>query len=144
MKKPFKKLFAVLQEKHVHPLKAKSVDVATGLLIFYSAQKYGTFWDPRPILKKLHTDRPWGSFSVSELRSRLILLFCLLALHRGIDLARTQRTISVVGDKHFILVQRKGWKTPRWEQVAKVDDDQSLSPFHVMAAYVKKTAPFVP
>jgi hypothetical protein len=180
--KPFKKLFAVLQEKHVHPLKAKIVDVATGLLLLseisvaearnayaavcllpgfegirfspvlkglkrtwnHSVQKYGTFWDPQPILRKLQTERPLSSFSVSELRNRLILVFRLLALHRGIDLARTQRTISVVGDKHFILVQRKGWKAPRWEQVAKMDDEPSLSPFHVMAAYVNKTAPFVP
>jgi hypothetical protein len=165
--KPFKKLFAILQEKHVHPLQARVVDVAAALLSLneisvaearnayaavcllpgfegirfspilkslkriwnHSVQKYATFWDPRPILKKLQSTQPLTDFSVPELRNRLILLFRLLALHRGIDLARTQRSLSMVDGKFFILVQRKGWRCPRWEQIMQDSDNPALSQF---------------
>ena len=79
-----------------------------------SVQKYGAFWDPRPILRKLETKKPLWEFSVPELRDRVILLFRLLGLYRGVDLARTSRKISFVGERPFILVQRKGWKSPQW------------------------------
>jgi hypothetical protein len=110
----------------------------------HSIQKYATFWDPQPLLKKLRSYRPLHMMSVPDLRSRLILLFRLLALHRGVDLARTQRTLSVVQDKVFLLVQRKGWKVPKWEQLLKFDEIPSLSPFYVMSAYMQKTAHSAP
>ena len=108
-----------------------------------NVQKYAAFWDARPILQKMQCSTPLHLLSTAELRGRLIVLFRLLALHRGIDLSRTQRTLSVVGDQHFILLRRKGWPTPKWEQLLKYDDIPSLSPFHVMQAYVEKTS-FVP
>jgi hypothetical protein len=85
-----------------------------------TVQKYSTFWDPLPILKTLQRDKSLRDLSVIELRIRIILLFRLLALHRGIDLARTQRTLSRVQEKMFILLQRKGWRSPRWEQHFKI------------------------
>ena len=180
--RPFKKLYVILQDKGIDPLKASIMEIASAILQLseisipearnaYSAvcllpgfesirfcpvlkrlkslwnqstQKYATFWDPAPVLRKLITQKPLESLSVPELRNRLILLFRLLSLHRGIDLARTQRTISMVGDKAFVLVQRKGWKCPRWEQVVRNDKIPTLSPFHVMIKYVQKTAHLVP
>ena len=109
-----------------------------------STQKYATFWDPEPILQQMITSVPLRALPEAELRSRLILLFRLLALHRGINLSRTQRTVSVVNDKFFCLVRRKGWLFPKWEEILKYDHVPSLSPFHVMEAYVAKTAHFVP
>ena len=108
----------------------------------HSNQKYATFWDPTPVLQRLSTRRSLASMSVPELRERLIILFRVLALYRGVDLARTQRTISLVQDRCFVLLRRKGWLFPKWEQVLKFDEDKSLSPFHLMQTYVAKTARF--
>ena len=60
------------------------------------------------------------------------------SLHRSIDLARLHRTLSFVGGRPFILVQRKGWKCPRWEEVM-VLPHPSLSPFHLLRKYVELT-----
>jgi hypothetical protein len=110
----------------------------------HSTQKYATFWDPQPILKQMQSVTPLDMMSVEALRGRLIILFRLLALHRGVDLARTQRTLSMVDNKVFIFLRRKGWVSPKWEQILKFDEIPSLSPFHVMKAYVEKTAKFAP
>jgi hypothetical protein len=110
----------------------------------HSVQKYATFWDPEPVLRQMITTKSLQSMTESELRGRLIMLFRLLALNRGIDLERTQRTVSVVHDSCFVLVRRKGWLTPKWEEVIKNDDFPCLSPFHVLKEYVRKTAHFAP
>ena len=60
--------------------------------------------------------------------------------HRGINLSRTLRTLSVVDGVPLILLRRKGWPHPKWEQLLKYDEIPCLSPFHVMQAYVQKTS----
>ena len=82
--------------------------------------------------------------SLEQLRSRLIIVLRLLLLHRSVDLSRVLRTLSKVGGKYFILVQRKGWKTHRWEEILSFPDTPSISPWHLVRAYVAKTANFVP
>jgi hypothetical protein len=73
-------------------------------------------------------------------RDRLILVMRLLALHRGIDLARSLRTISVLQSKAFILVQRKGWVVPKWEQIINLPHSPNISPWHLLQKYVHLTA----
>ena len=107
-----------------------------------SNQKYATFWDPEPVLHFLRK-RNIKILSLEELRTQLILCWRLLALHRGIDLARTVRTISQVGSDFFILLRRKGWKNQKWEQIIKLDSDQNISPWHLLQEYVKRTSSHV-
>ena len=105
-----------------------------------SVERYATFWDPTVMLQKLCSFQgDLSVLSVEDLRKRLILCWRLLALHRGVDLSRTQRKISFVGEKVFILVQRKGWKFPKWEEVLILKDSPQISPFHLLMAYVQKT-----
>jgi hypothetical protein len=58
--------------------------------------------------------------SVEALRGRLILLFRLLALHRGVDLARTERTLSMADNKVFIFLRRKGVGQPKVGTIVEV------------------------
>jgi hypothetical protein len=109
-----------------------------------SQQKYATFWDPSPILQSLSQRPPLQHMSLEMLRESLILTWRLLALHRGVDLSRTSRTISTVGPDCFVLIRRKGWKTEKWEQVLKISERPQISPFHLMLEYVRRTAHCVP
>ena len=104
-----------------------------------SNQKYATFWDPEPVLSFLKK-RELKTLDLAQLRLQLIMLWRLLALHRGIYLARTVRTISQVGPDFFILWRRKGWKAEKWEQIIKIDSDKNISPWHVLKEYVERTA----
>ena len=102
-----------------------------------SNPKYASFWDASPVLEHLAAvSTPLGSMPLETLRSHLILTCRLLCLHRGIDLARTVRTVSFVGARPFVLLQRKGWTKPRWEELLVLDSCPILSPWHLMRAYV--------
>ena len=105
-----------------------------------SNPKYATFWDASPVLEHLAAvDTPLSALSLETLRSHLILSCRLLCLHRGIDLARTLRTVSFVGGRPFMLLQRKGWTHPRWEEILVLDNCPLLSPRHLIRAYVQRT-----
>jgi hypothetical protein len=82
--------------------------------------RYTEFWDAGAVLKKL-AGQPVNWHSIEEVRDRLIVVCRLLHLHRSIDLCRTLRTVSLQGDKMFILVRRKGMLAAQWEEVMKMD-----------------------
>ena len=84
--------------------------------------------------------RTLSSLPLADLRIQLILVWRILALHRGIDLQRTRRIISQVGDSFYIKLRRKGWKEEKWEQFIKIDSNPNISPWHVLMEYVKRTA----
>eukprot|EP00667_Euglena_gracilis_P019976 EG_transcript_21508 len=106
--------------------------------------KYAHFWDPTDFLENIiRKSKPLSDLSVKELRNRLIICWRLLALHRGVDLARTQRKISFVGEKIFILLQRKGWQFSRWEEVLILPHTPLISPWHLLKEYVERTAHMV-
>ena len=71
------------------------------------------------------------------------MVWRLLALHRGVDLARTKRVISCVHGNFFIRLRRKGWPREKWEEIIKLDDNVNISPWHVLQEYVHRTAPTV-
>jgi hypothetical protein len=67
-----------------------------------SIQKYASFWNPEKILERFLLEPPdLGKISLTNLRSRLILCWRILSLHRGVDLSRTERTISKV-EENFL------------------------------------------
>jgi hypothetical protein len=105
-----------------------------------SNPKYASFWDASPVLEHLAgVQGPLTDLPIETLRSHLILVCRLLCLHRGIDLARTVRTVSFVGVRPFVLLQRKGWTHPRWEELLVLDSCPMLSPWHLMRVYVQRT-----
>ena len=101
--------------------------------------RYTEFWDAGAVLKKL-AGQPVNWHSIDEFRDRLIFVCRLLHLHRSIDLCRTLRTVSLQGDKMFILVRRKGMLAAQWEEVMKMDGGGGgISPLHLMKHYVHLT-----
>ena len=102
-----------------------------------SQPKYPIFWDMGSVLKKLASS-PLDFSDVKQVRDRLILCWRLLGLYRSVDLAQVYRQVSWAGEKPFVLVKRKGWRAPRWEQVM-VLEDVHLSPWHLLCQYVKLT-----
>ena len=108
-----------------------------------SQSKYATFWDAQSVLKKL-AQEPLDWSSISAVRDRLIIVSRLLNLSRSIDLARTWRCQSQVGNILYILTQRKNQKRPQWEAVVRVDNSPSVSPCHLLKSYVQLTALVVP
>ena len=105
----------------------------------HSEAKYATFWDASIFLKNL-VNEPLDWASVGAVRARLIICWRLLGLHRSVDLARLQRCVSLVGSTPFVLVRQKGWRTPKWEQVLSLPSLPSVSPWHLLQAYVALTA----
>ena len=101
-------------------------------------QKYADFWDPMETLKTLAR----GPFpiTVKDTRDRLIIAMRFIQLFRSVDLARTLRTASVVGRKHFVLVMRKGKRTYQWERIVSLPRYPAISPWHLLRHYVKITA----
>ena len=80
------------------------------------------------------------SGTLLDLRERLLICMRLLCLYRSIDLARLQRTISIVGDRPFVMVQRKGWAQPKWEEILSLPRLQNISPWHLLQSYVARTS----
>ena len=108
-----------------------------------SQARYSTFWDATTVLDKLaHMALDWES--IQEVRDRLIIIFRLLNLSRSIDLARTWRCMSQVGEQAFVLTQRKNQNRPQWEAVIKLKEPVALSPLALLMQYVRLTASFVP
>ena len=103
-----------------------------------SEPKYTDFWSMEPLLDKLSKQKlDWKN--VKQLRIRLLLCLKFFHLMRSIDCARTQRTLSFLDDRPFILVQRKGWTQPRWEELIKNDRCTHFSPWHLLLKYVQLT-----
>ena len=108
--------------------------------------KYASFWDASPVLQHLaEPDVCLSTLPLPTLRERLTMATRLLSLYRGVDLARTQRTLSFIGaDRPFLLVQRKGWQRPRWEEVLSLPSAPQISPWHLISEYVARTSAVVP
>ena len=117
-------------------------------------EKYGSFWDPLPILLRLaRTDyaslgvivppvwlglRPPPS-PISALRTHLIICCRLLCLYRSSDLANIKRVVSVMGHVPYIKIRRKGQRVFKWERVVSLDFSPQISPFHLIQKYVALT-----
>ena len=103
-----------------------------------SQPKYSVFWSAGRVVKMLAQQRlNWDS--VEQVRDRLILCWRLFGLHRSIDLARLDRKVSFVNRRPFVVIHRKGWPAPRWEEVLCFSD-RSLSPWHLLQRYVFLTS----
>jgi hypothetical protein len=100
--------------------------------------KYAAFWDATDYLEKLK-GRPLNWNSIQQVRDRLILTWRFFQLSRSIDLSRTYRQISRVGDKVFISTKMKGWTKARWEEVLSLPSTPSLSPLHLLQRYALLT-----
>ena len=95
------------------------------------------------MLKKLlaqHLD--WKS--VEQVRNPLIIVCRILNLFRSIDLARTFRCKSQVGDTTYVLTQIKNQRKPQWEALLKIQCQTTICPVTLMNQYVKMTALHVP
>ena len=103
-----------------------------------SNPKYAVFWDPTKILQKMaHIPFQWNN--VQHVRDRLIIAWRLVQLARSIDLARMFRKISFVDQRPFVWLQRKGWPSPRWEEIICLPTSPSISPWHLLQHYVALT-----
>ena len=103
-----------------------------------SVPKYPAFWSASPVVKAL-TKQPLTWSSIPQVRDRLILAWRLFQLARSVDLSRLFRKISFLGEKPFVWIQRKGWLTPRWEEVVYLPNLPALCPWQLLQAYVKLT-----
>ena len=63
----------------------------------------------------------------------------LFQLARVVDLSRLFGKISFLGEKPFVWIQRKGWLTPKWEEVFYLPNLPALCPWQLLQAYVKLT-----
>ena len=108
-----------------------------------SEARFATFWNANDVLKQLlHT--PLNSNSVKDVRERLILVWRLFALARSVDLARILRSFTLVRNSPYVLIQRKGWKTCKWEQVITLPETPEISPWHLLTCYAKLTSSHAP
>jgi len=81
-----------------------------------SEARYVTFYDAsNPVKKLANCEFHWNS--MEQVRLQLILCCRFLMLCRNVDLARMYRTVSLVGGKPFVLIQRNGWTKPKWESM---------------------------
>ena len=64
-------------------------------------------------------------------------------LCRNIDLERMYITISMVGNKCFVLIQRKGWLKPQWEAVVQIPEIPQICPWTLLQKYVAMTSHLV-
>ena len=62
-------------------------------------------------------DDPPLKYLPLESQVHLLLRYKFLCLLQGVDLARTLRTISFVGERPFMVLHRKGWTHHRWEEI---------------------------
>jgi hypothetical protein len=98
-----------------------------------SVARYQEFWDASPILRKLRDEIvPWDN--VELVRNRLIIVMRFLHLMRSVDLARCFRSCSLQGNRLWILIQRKGAKEAKWEEVMRAPPPQGVKPFSLAAA----------
>ena len=104
-----------------------------------SNKRYGTFWDAQEVLAKMAND-PLDPSSVSQVRSRLILVLRILQLTRSIDLERASRSISWSNGQAFMLLRRKGHLRPAWEGIVDGGLPLSINPLKLLKLYVALTA----
>ena len=71
-----------------------------------SQPKYATFWDAMPLVQRL-SEQPLGT-SLESIHNRLILSWRFFQLSRSIDLARTFRKVSMIGEVPFICNTQGG------------------------------------
>ena len=100
--------------------------------------KYGAFWDATSVIQSLATE-PLDMGSVEKVRERLIWIWKLCHLYRSIDLERTLRTISQVGDTFYVLCRRKGAKAFAWEPVIDNGLPEGVNPLKLLKHYVRMT-----
>ena len=101
---------------------------------FYNAK------EPVERLAVMHSN--WHS--IDHVRLRLLLSCRFFMLCRNIDLERMFRKISFVGEKPFVLMQRKGCLKPQWEAMVTIPDVPTLCPWTLLKRYVALTARLVP
>ena len=132
----------------------KAVNASVGLSAFWrrggcksawntSQSKYSTFWDAQGVLKKFVKETLNWNY-IPQVRDRLIIACRLLNLSRSIDLTRTWRCQSQVGNILYILAQRKNQKRPQWEAIVRLDNSPSVFPYHLPKRYFSLTALLVP
>ena len=103
-----------------------------------SQPKYSEFWDVEQVLSRMSAVK-FDMASNVQVRNRLIMVLRFFQLMRSIDCARIKRTVSFLDGRPFILIQRKGWTTHRWEEVISLPDHPSISPWHLLKKYVQLT-----
>ena len=104
--------------------------------------RYASFYDASDPLEKLVTSNiNWES--ISQVRMQLLLCCRFLMLCRNIDLERMYRTISMVGEKPFVLIQRKGWLKPQWETMVQIPEIPQICPWTLLQKYVALTSHLV-
>jgi hypothetical protein len=103
-----------------------------------NVEKYGSFWDPGPILMSLASEG--FPTDIQTLRDNFIICARLLCLYRSHDLSTLKRTISILSNKiPFIKLKRKGQKVAKWERMVSLPETPQISPFHLLKAYVALT-----
>ena len=105
------------------------------------SQRYAAFWDPVPVFVAF-LNISYDVKYIAHARIRLILLWRFLGLFRSIDLSRTKRQVSSIGERRFVVVQRKNKPDYRWEEIL-VLHLHAWSPWHALCTYVELTAPLV-
>ena len=90
-------------------------------------------------LKKLAA-QPLNWDDTNEIRTRLILVLRFFMLCRNVDLERMYRTISMVDNKPFVLIQRKGQRRPQWEALLTLPGHKFLCPWTLLKRYVALTS----
>ena len=103
-----------------------------------SRPKYASFWNATECIGKL-ANQKLDRGNVRQVRDRLLIAWRFFHLARSIDLARLYRTVASVDGRHFVLMQRTGWRSPGWHEVM-VLDNADLSPCDLLLLYVPLTA----
>ena len=104
-----------------------------------STPKYSTFYSATPFLQKLdNTSLRWSN--LEDVRNRLIICWRFIQLARSIDLSRLYRTISLIENRPFVWIHRKGWQAPRWEEIICLPDHPNICPWTLLKRYVSMTA----
>ena len=103
--------------------------------------RYAAFWDPVPVFVAF-LNTSYDVKYIAHARIRLIMLWRFLGLFRSIDLSRTKRQVSSIGERRFVVVQRKKKPDYRWEEIL-VLHLHAWSPWHALCTYVELTAPLV-
>ena len=108
-----------------------------------SQTRYVSFYNAKdPIARLAVLAFNWRS--IEQVRLRLLLCCRFFMLCRNVDLERMFRKLSFVGDKPFVLMQRKGCLRPQWEAMLTIQYVPSLCPWTLLKRYVALTAKHVP
>ena len=108
-----------------------------------SQTRYVSFYNAKEPVARLAAT-PFNWHYIDHVRLRLLLCCRFFMLCRNIALERMFRKISFVGDKPFVLMQRKGSLRPQWEAMVTIPDVPTLCPWTLLRKYVTLTAGKVP